>query len=113
MSKLKTDTLNGVKWSAVEHISVQGVTFLVGLVMARLLSPSDFGVVGMLSIFIAISQTFIDSGFSNALIRKIDRTDLDCSTAFYFNVVIGAVCYALLYILSPFIADFYNMCGFL
>ena len=109
MSKLKTDTLNGVKWSAVEHFSVQGVTFLVGLVMARLLSPSDFGVVGMLSIFIAISQTFIDSGFSNALIRKIDRTDLDCSTAFYFNVVIGAVCYALLYILSPFIADFYNM----
>ena len=109
MGNIKQNTIKGVKWSAVERFSVQGVTFLVGLVMARLLTPSDFGVIGMLSIFLAVSQTFIDSGFSNALIRKIDRTELDCSTAFYFNVVIGAMCYAILFLLAPFIANFYNM----
>lgn len=109
MENIKNNTVRGVKWSAIERFSVQGVTFVVSLVMARLLTPSDFGMVGMLSIFLAISQTFIDSGFTNALIRKIDRTELDCSTAFYFNVVIGAICYALLYFLAPLIADFYNM----
>lgn len=109
MGKIKENTIQGVKWSAVERFSVQGIVFLVGLVMARLLTPSDFGVVGMLSVFLAVSQTFIDSGFSNALIRKIDRTELDCSTAFYFNVVIGAICYAILFGGAPFIASFYNM----
>ena len=109
MGNIKENTIQGVKWSAVERFSVQGVIFLVGLVMARLLTPSDFGVVGMLSIFLAVSQTFIDSGFSNALIRKIDRTEIDCSTAFYFNVVIGALCYAILFLLAPIIASFYNM----
>ena len=109
MGTIKESTIQGVKWSAVERFSVQGIIFLVGLIMARLLTPSDFGIVGMLSIFLAVSQTFIDSGFSNALIRKIDRTDLDCSTAFYFNVVIGAVCYAILFGVAPIIASFYNM----
>ena len=109
MGTIKESTIQGVKWSAVERFSVQGIIFLVGLVMARLLTPSDFGIVGMLSIFLAVSQTFIDSGFSNALIRKIDRTELDCSTAFYFNVVIGAMCYAILFLLAPIIASFYNM----
>lgn len=108
MGNLRQNTIKGVKWSAVERFSVQGIMFLVGLVMARLLTPSDFGVVGMLSIFLAVSQTFIDSGFSYALIRKIDRTEIDCSTAFYFNVVIGLACYAILYISAPYIASFYN-----
>ena len=109
MGNIKQDTIRGVKWSAVERLSVQGVTFVVGLVMARILTPSDFGLIGMLSIFLAVSQTIIDSGFSNALIRKIDRTEIDCSTAFYFNVVIGLVCYGVLYFSSPAIARFYNM----
>lgn len=109
MGNIKENTIQGVKWSAVERFSVQGILFLVGLVMARLLTPSDFGVVGMLSIFLSVSQTFIDSGFSNALIRKIDRTELDCSTAFYFNVVIGVICYAILFWVAPIIASFYNM----
>lgn len=109
MGEIKEKTISGVKWSAIEKFSVQGVVFIVGLVMARLLTPADFGIVGMLSIFMAISQTFIDSGFSNALIRKIDRTEVDCSTAFFFNVVVGLICYGLLFLFSPFIADFYNM----
>lgn len=108
-NNLKKDTLKGVKWTAIEKISLQGIQFVIGLVLARLLMPSDFGIVGMLAIFISISQTFVDGGFSNALIRKIDRTEADYSTAFYFNIGIGLVCYGILYLISPLIADFFNV----
>lgn len=107
-NNLKEDTLKGVKWSALERFSLQGIQFIISLILARLLSPSDFGTVGMLAIFISISQTFVDGGFSNALIRKIDRTEIDCSTAFYFNIVVGLICYGLLFLLSPYIAIFFN-----
>lgn len=109
MQSIKEKTISGVKWSAIERFSTQGVTFLLGLILARLLSPSDFGVVGMLTIFFSISQTFIDSGFSNALIRKIDRTEQDFSTVFYFNIVVGVLCYFVLFFLAPYIAEFYRM----
>lgn len=105
---IKKDTLKGVKWTAIEKIALQGIQFVIGLILARLLTPSDFGLVGMLAIFISVSQTFVDGGFSNALIRKIDRTDTDCSTAFYFNIVIGFVCYGLLFVASPWVAAFFN-----
>ena len=95
-------------WSAVERFSVAGISFLFGLVLARLLSPSDYGVIAMLNIFMAISQTFIDSGFSSALIRKPDRTAADNATAFYFNIVVGLACYLLLFAAAPFIARFYD-----
>lgn len=105
---LKKDTLKGVKWSALERISLQGIQFIIGLILARLLAPSDFGTVGMLAVFISISQTFVDGGFSNALIRKIDRTEIDYSTAFYFNILVGLVCYGILFLLSPYIAIFFK-----
>lgn len=79
------------------------------LVMARILTPADYGIVGMLSIFIAVSNTFIISGFSNALIRKIDRTEVDNSTVFYFNIVVGAIFYWILFFCAPLIARFYDM----
>ena len=107
-SNLKKDTLKGVKWSALERFSLQGIQFVIGLILARLLTPTDFGTVGMLAIFISISQTFIDGGFSNALIRKIDRTEVDCSTTFYFNIAVGLICYGILFLLSPYIAKFFN-----
>ena len=106
---IKKDTLKGVKWTAIEKVALQGIQFVIGLILARLLTPSDFGLVGMLAIFISVSQTFVDGGFSNALIRKLDRTDTDCSTAFYFNIVVGLVCYGLLFIASPWIAAFFNI----
>ena len=65
--------------------------------MARLLEPADFGIIGMVSIFFALSQSLVDSGFSNALIRKIDRTDIDYSTVFIFNIVVGIICYFILF----------------
>lgn len=108
MGELKDKAISGVKWNAIGRFSTQGVNFIIGLILARLLSPSDYGVVGMVGIFFAIAQTFIDSGFGSALIRKNDCTDTDYSTAFYFNVLVGLVCCILLSLASPFIANFFH-----
>lgn len=105
---LKQKTAKGVLWSGVEQLSVQIIQFVLGLIMARILSPHDYGLVGMILVFTSIAETFVNSGFSNALIRKQNKTEVDYSTAFYFNVVVGLVAYLLLFLLSPFIADFYN-----
>ena len=105
---LKQKTVSGIIWSSLERFSVQGIQFLIMIIMARLLLPSDYGLIGMLAIFFAISQSFIDSGFSNALIRKNDRTEIDFSTVFYFNIIVGILFYLLLFFASPAIAHFYN-----
>lgn len=105
---LKHDTVKGLFWSSVERFSVQGVSFVVMLVIARILSPADYGLVGMLSIFMAIAQCLIDSGFSNALIRKQDRTDVDNNTVFYFNLVVSLGLYGILFAIAPWVANFYN-----
>ncbi len=108
MASLKEKTVNGVMWSSIDRFSTQGIQFVFSILIARLLMPSDYGVVAMLGIFLAVSQTFIDSGFSTALIRKLDRTEIDYSTVFYFNIVVGLFFYALLWIASPYIAAFYD-----
>jgi O-antigen/teichoic acid export membrane protein len=105
MSKTLT---NGLMWSAIERLSTQGISFLLGLVVARLVLPSEYGLVAMLNIFMAIAQTFIDSGFGNALIQKKNRSDVDFSTVFYFNIAISVVLYILMYVSAPLIANFYN-----
>jgi O-antigen/teichoic acid export membrane protein len=105
---LKHKAITGVIWSAIEKFSVQGIQFIIGIVLARLLMPEDFGLIGMLAIFMAISQLFVDSGFSKALIQKQDRTETDYSTVFYFNLGISAFFYVLLFIFAPLIADFYD-----
>jgi len=98
----------GAVWSGAERFSVQGITFAVMVVMARILTPEDYGLVGMLTIFIAISQSLVDSGFSQALIRKQDRSETDNSTVFYFNVGVGTALYLLLFFSAPQIARFYH-----
>ena len=105
---LKRKTLIGLLWSGVERFSVQGVQFLVMLVIARILDPKDYGLVGMLVIFLAVAQSLIDSGFSQALIRKQDRTDTDNSTVFFFNIAVSIGLYILLYTVAPFVAAFYD-----
>ncbi len=105
---LKSTTAKGVLWSTIERFSVQGVQFVIMIVMARLLTPDDYGLIGMLAIFLAVAQSLIDSGFSQALIRKQDRTEVDNSTVFYFNIVVSAVLYLLLFVSAPFVADFYD-----
>lgn len=108
MGELKQKTVKGTVWSAVERFSVQGVQFIVMIVMARILTPEDYGLVGMLAIFLAVSQSLIDSGFSQALIRKMDRTETDNCTVFYFNIVVGLVLYLILYAFAPLVAKFYD-----
>lgn len=105
---LKTKTKKGLAWSMVERFATQGVQFLFGIILARLLSPDDYGVIAMPLVFLAIAQCIIDSGFSTALIRKPELTEDDLSTAFYFNIGIGILCYAVLFFSSPLIADFYH-----
>lgn len=106
---LKSETTSGILWSSIERFSLGLVQFTINLLMARLLLPSDYGLIGMLAIFLQISQAFVDAGFTNALIQRSDRTDVDYSTAFYFNVVISVVFYGLLFFLAPWIAFFYDM----
>lgn len=108
MGELKDKTLSGVKWSAIGRFSTQGISFVIGILLARILSPSDYGVIGMIGIFMAIAQTFIDSGFGSALIRKKDCSDTDYSTAFYFNIAVGIVSYLILFFSAPLIADFFK-----
>jgi teichuronic acid exporter len=105
---LKERTITGLFWSLVDSIANQGVQFVVGIILARLLSPREFGLVGMLTIFIAVSQTFIDSGFSNALIRKKDCTETDYSTVFFFNLAVGVLAYSLLFAFAGLISSFFD-----
>lgn len=105
---LKQQAVKGVFWSAIERFSVQGIQFVLSFIIARQLFPSDYGLIAMLTIFMAIAQSFIDSGFSNALIQKQDRTQTDFSTVFYFNIIVGLFAYIILVICAPLIANFYN-----
>lgn len=108
MQNNRNAVAQGVVWSGIERFSVQGVQFVLSFVIARQLSPSDYGLIAMLGIFMAIAQSFIDSGFSNALIQKQDRTNVDYSTVFYFNVAVAVVMYFLFLFSAPWISAFYN-----
>lgn len=105
---LKEKTKHGMLWSVIDRFGTQGLQFVFGVILARLLSPNDYGIIAMPLVFLGIAQCFIDSGFSSALIRKTKLTQADLSTAFYFNIIVGVVCYLLLFIASPWIADFYD-----
>lgn len=105
---LKIKTFKGTLWTAFESFSTQGVLFIVMIIMARILTPADYGLVGMLGIFIAISQSIINSGFTQALVRKQDRTEVDNSSVFYFNILLSVTLYFVLYFCAPLIADFYD-----
>lgn len=106
---LKQKTKSGLYWSAASNFVNQGMRFVFGIILARLLSPDAYGIIGMLTIFICIVSVFIDCGFSQALICKQDRTQKDFSTEFFFNIGVGLIGYLILFFASPFIADFYNM----
>lgn len=105
---LKHKTVKGVGWSFVDNIANQGITFLVGLVLARILTPAEYGVMAMVTIFIAISNSIVDSGFSNALIRKIKIERIDYNTVFYFNLVVSLFLYLVLFLCAPAISIFFK-----
>ena len=105
---LKDKTVKGTFWSAADAFLGQGVTFLVGILLARMLTPAEYGLIGIVLIFTIILSGVVDSGFSNALIRKKDTTDDDYNTMFITNMVISIVMFLLLYISSPMIAQFFG-----
>ena len=105
---LKNKTIKGVGWSAADAFLGQGVTFIVGLVLARLLSPDEYGLIGICLIFTTVLNGIVDSGFSNALIRKKDVTDEDYNTMFMTNMAISIVLYILLFVSAPFVSDFFH-----
>ena len=105
---LKQKTISGLIWSFIDSFAHNGIQFIVGLILARLLTPTEFGLIGILTVFIAISQSLVDSGFSNALIQKKNCTNTDYSTVFYYNLFAGLVFYAILYFSAPAIGRFFK-----
>lgn len=105
---LKEKTIKGLAWSFTDTISRQGITFILGIILARLLDPREFGLIAMTSIFFAISQMFISSGFGDALVRKKECSQADYSTAFYYNLFAGLVFSLILYFSAGAISDYFN-----
>ena len=105
---LKNKTVKGIGWSAIDNISQHAVQFVISIVLARLLSPNDYGLLGLITIVTAVCTTLINGGFTTALIRKKDITDDDYNTAFIVNLGMSALLYVVIYFCSPFIADFFN-----
>ena len=107
-TSLKSTATKGILWSAVDKFAVQLGQFVVSIVLARILVPEDFGLIGMLAIFIALSQTFIESGLGIGLIQRQVSTDIDFSTVFVFNLGVSSFFYLLLFLSAPFISTFFN-----
>lgn len=105
---VRSQLLHGVAWNFIEKVLMRGASFVIGIILARLLSPSDFGLIGMLAIFVAISNVFIEGGLAKALIQRKDCQDIDFSTAFVANVSMSLVIYVVLFLTAPLIADFYD-----
>lgn len=105
---LKQKSISGFVWSFIDNLGNQGVQFVIGIILARLLTPKDYGIIGIITVFLAVSQSFIDSGFTQALIRKETVTQKDFSTVFFFNLAVGICCYLLFFSLAQFISGFFH-----
>ncbi len=105
---LKQQTKKGLYWKFAEQFSNYGMQFIIGIFMARLLSPSDYGITALPGVFLAVAGIFAGAGFGTAMIRKTDLKEEDLATAFYYSTGVGIFAYILLFIASPWIADFYN-----
>lgn len=109
MSSIRSKLVNGVLWESVGRFSALGIQFAVTIIIARILSPVDFGIIGLLTVFIALGSILLDSGFSQALVQKKDVSELDLSSVFFINMIVGVFLYSILFFLSPLIARFYNL----
>ena len=107
-NSLRNTTIKGVGWSFTDSILSQGTTFLVGIVLARLLSPEEYGLLGILMIFIVISESIVNSGLNSALIRKQDATETDYNTVFFTNLLLSFLMYGCLFVCAPFISQFFE-----
>lgn len=107
-TKLKNKVMSGMIWKFSERIGAQGISFIVQIVLARILDPDAFGVIALVTIFITLSNVFVTSGFASALVQKKDADDLDFSTVFYYSLAFSLVIYAALFFAAPLIANFYG-----
>ena len=107
-SSLKQKAITGVKWTFLDQAGSLGISFLVGIVLARLLQPSEYGLLGMVTVFTAIATVFTDSGFGQAMVRKTDLTEEDKLTAFWFSCGMGILVYFALFISAPWVSVFYK-----
>ncbi|WP_256622117.1 lipopolysaccharide biosynthesis protein [Methanolobus chelungpuianus] len=105
---LTKKTIGGFVWTFIEQFSNRGISIVVTLLLAYFLTPDDYGLVAMMAVFLAVANSLMDMGFNQALIRKQDATEVDFSTAFYVNFILGIVSYLLLFISAPLIAAYYN-----
>ena len=105
---VRSQLLHGVVWNFIEKVLIRGASFFISIILARLLSPSDYGLIGMLAVFVSISNVFIEGGLAKALIQRQDCQDIDFSTAFVANVGMSLVIYLIMFVSAPWIADFYN-----
>lgn len=105
---LKKKTVQGVAWTSLNQILNIGLGFVIGVILARLLSPSDYGLLAMIAVFNAIAFSFLDSGFSSALVRKPDLTEDDNTTAFFFNLAAGCVLFGIIWLIAPWVSVFYD-----
>lgn len=101
--------LNSLFWKLMERGGVQGIQFIIQIVLARLLSPDDYGIISLITIFIALSNVFIQSGFNTALIQKRNVKDEDFSSVLYISLGVATILYIILFFTAPFISDFYNI----
>lgn len=108
MTNSSNRVANSVIWSGIERLSVQGIQFVLTIILARLVLPSDYGLIALLTVFLVMAQVFVDSGFTMALIQKQNPTEKDFSTAFYFNVIVGIIIYLLLFFSAEYIALFFK-----
>lgn len=108
MGRVAQETAKGLKWTLLNKLTMYPLQLVYGMVLARLLTPTEMGIVGLTAIFFAIAGTLKDSGFGGALIRKIDRTEEDCSTVFWFNIAMSFVLSAILFLLAPWFAEWYH-----
>lgn len=98
----------GVLWSALDRFASQGIQFVFSIFIARMLMPNDYGIIAILSVFIALFQTFVDSGLCTALVRRESCSEEDFSTVFYFNIIVAVFAYFILWFIAPVISEFYN-----
>jgi len=105
---LKKIALSGVFWSALQQFGTQIITFAVSVVLARLLSPAEFGLIGMISVFMSLGIVLMEGGLGQSLIRTSNPTNDDYTTVFYFNLVGSIIIYVIIFFCSPYIADFYK-----
>ena len=108
MSNIRNTVFSNMIWQFLERAGAQGVTFIVSIVLARILDPEVYGTISLVTVFTALLEVFITCGIGTALIQKKDADDVDFSTVFYFQITVCLILYLLMFLVAPYIASFYN-----